>query len=98
MGYIEIHDDGLNWRKVDVDNWDRNRQNLLCQHLGFNEDANITRKNTNSRDIATGDLICYHTQPSGTSCCAYLHPSTTSSRISIPSVNCKFVWGSKDTK
>lgn len=92
-GYIEIHD-GLIWRKVRVDNWDRDRQYSLCQHLGFGRNTQFGYTRTNNRDkTAEGDLICYNTHLSGTSCCAYLQP--TSPGIFIPHVYCKFGWGFK---
>ena len=91
-GYIEIKD-ASTWRIVDVENWDRNHQKLLCQHLGFGEDDGLQSKNINSgRNIATGELICYKTQSGGdgTSCCAYLQRSTTTSTTPIPNARCKY--------
>ena len=88
-GYIEIFE-GSTWRKVNEENWDRNRQKFLCQHLGFGEiEMTITGRTRDIDDIATGDLVCYNKQPSGTSCCAYLQPSKTSSSITVPFANCK---------
>ncbi len=53
---------------------------MLCQHLGFHEtDASATTTGRFTRagyKIATGDLICYNTQTSETSCCVHLRPST----------------------
>ena len=91
-GKIEI-EDGSAWRSVDVENWDRNHQKLLCQHLGFQEDDDFRHKSIkNGTKIATGDLICYKTQSGGggTSCCAYLERSTTTSKTSIPNARCKY--------
>ncbi len=91
-GYIEIKY-GLIWRYVVEENWDKNRQKMMCQHLGFEETASNsidTRQLGSGRHIATGDLICYNTQSSETSCCVHLQPSTTTSSITFPYVRCKY--------
>ena len=91
-GKIEI-EDGSTWKGVDVENWDRKHQKLLCQHLGFEEDDDFRNQSINSgQNITTGDLICYKTQSGGggTSCCAYLQRSTTTSTILIPNARCKY--------
>lgn len=91
-GFIEIKD-GLTWRKVVEENWDKNRQKLLCQHLRLHETAenNISTRNIGSgQNIATGDLICHNTQPNETSCCIHLEPSTTISRVTLPYATCKY--------
>jgi hypothetical protein len=83
-GYIEIKH-GSTWRYVNEKNWDKIRQKMLCQHLGFREtDANVinTYWSRRSYKIATGDLICYNTLSSGTSCCTHLVPSTNTSYLS----------------
>ena len=93
FGKIEI-EDGSTWRSVDVENWDRNHQKLLCQHLGFEEDDDFRNKSIDSdQKIATGDLICYQTQSGrdGTSCCAYLERSTTTSTTLISNARCKYI-------
>ena len=92
-GYIEIKDGSI-WRYVLEENWDKNCQKMLCQHLGF-EDTGVIRtaRLDGIRYIATGDLICYKTRSSETSCCVYLQPSrtnTTSIKIPWPSVRCKY--------
>ena len=90
QGYIEIKDGSI-WRKVVENNWDENRQNMLCQHLGFEE---ITGNNMETKQlesgqkIATGDLICYNTQLTKTSCCVHLEPSTTTTTTVAPYVRC----------
>ena len=92
VGKIEI-EDGSTWRSVDVENWDRNHQKLLCQHLGFEEDDDFRHKSINrGQKIATGNLICYKPQSGGggTSCCAYLQRSTTTSKTAIPNARCKY--------
>ena len=91
-GYIEI-ENGSDWRKVDEENWDRNRQRMLCQHLGFDEiDGNVieTRQLGSGEQIATGDLICYDTQSSGASCCVHFTPSISTTSTTIPDVRCKY--------
>jgi hypothetical protein len=90
-GFIEIKDSI--WRTVKEENWDKNHQKMLCQHLGFKEtDANAIRfiKIGCEQDIATGNLICYKTQPSGTSCCIRLVPSKTKSDVDMPYVKCEY--------
>jgi hypothetical protein len=93
-GFIEIHV-GLTWRRVVEENWDKNRQKIMCQHLGFEEtdDNKIVIKQLGSGlNIATGDLICYNTiQPSGTSCCIHLQPSKSPPNTTIPDVQCKCI-------
>ena len=93
-GYIEIKDGSI-WRKVVEETWNKIRQKMLCQHLGFQEtvDNSIEKRSLrNSQNIATGDLICYATtQPSGTSCCVHeLQPSASTSSFRIPHVKCKY--------
>lgn len=89
-GGIEIKD-GSTWRRVDEENWDWNHQKLLCEHLGFDEEKDIRYKHINRGEIiATGDLICYKTQSGGTSCCAYLQRSKSSSTTYIPNLRCKY--------
>jgi hypothetical protein len=90
-GFIEIKD-GPTWRKVDEENWDKDRQKMLCQHLGFGENTNtsIGNSSTTSREqIARGHLICYEAHPyTEISCCIYLEPLTTTSETTIPYVTC----------
>ena len=90
-GHIEIKN-GSVWKKADEENWNDERQKMLCQHLGFETFDGITtetRKLISGQQIATGDLICYNSQPNGTSCCIHLEPSTSSTSTKIPYVNCK---------
>ncbi|XP_028417344.1 receptor-type tyrosine-protein phosphatase F-like [Dendronephthya gigantea] len=92
-GHLQIKD-GFGWRYVIENNWDKKRQKMLCQHMGFDETANniIRRRTLRMREsvkIASGDLICYSRQSKGTSCCAHLVPSTTRSTVSVPYVKCK---------
>ena len=65
---------------------------MLCQHLGFNETDDFRSDWFGSRpDIATGDLICYNTQASGTSCCTHLVPSRpTNNLVRITHVRCEY--------
>jgi hypothetical protein len=90
QGFIEIKDNST-WRKVSEERWDEYRQKMLCQHLGFNGtdgNINVTRNISSGNEIATGDLICYKTQPNGTSCCIHVVPSTTNASTSVPYVTC----------
>ncbi|XP_028410756.1 uncharacterized protein LOC114533438 isoform X2 [Dendronephthya gigantea] len=92
-GRLQIKD-GSSWRYVREDNWDKKRQKMLCQHLGFVEttENNIMRRRMRflgGLKIASGDLICYRRHSKGTSCCAHLVLSTTRSFVSVPYVKCK---------
>ncbi|CAB4024817.1 retinoschisin-like isoform X2 [Paramuricea clavata] len=91
-GFIEIRN-GSTWRRVVEENWDKNRQKMLCQHLGFEETADnkiVTKQLGSGQNIATGDFVCYNTiQPSGTSCCIHLEPSTSPPSTKITDVQCK---------
>ena len=93
-GFLYIYD-GSTWRRVVEENWDKNRQKMLCQHLGFEEtDDNkiVIRQLGGGYNIATGDFICYNTiLSSGTSCCIHLQPSVSSPNTTIPYVQCKCI-------
>ena len=90
-GFIEIKD-GPTWRKVNEENWDEDRQTMLCQHLGFEENTNTSIDNgsiASGQNITTGHLMCYKTQRnSEISCCIYLEPFTTTPVTTIPYVTC----------
>jgi hypothetical protein len=61
--------------------------------LGFEEiDSNViqTGQLGSGRQIATGDLICYDTQSSRTSCCVHLKPSISTTSTRIPYMSCKY--------
>ena len=92
-GYIEIKD-ASSWRVFNVENWDRNYQELLCQHLGFEEDDDFLLTNiTSGKMIATGDLMFYNETQSGgggASCCVDLQRSATTSKTSVPNARCKY--------
>ena len=91
-GYIEIKNGSI-WKKVAEENWDENRQKMLCQYLGFEEiDGNNieTTQLGSGQEIVTGDLICYNTQSNRTSCCVHLNPLTTNTSTAIPDVRCKY--------
>ena len=85
--------DGSTWRYVNEENWDINREKMLCRHLGFKEtdakDPKIIWFGSGYK-IANGDLIFYNTQPSGTSCCVHLVPSIASSNVPIPYARCEY--------
>ncbi|XP_028399358.1 uncharacterized protein LOC114522809 [Dendronephthya gigantea] len=85
-GFIEVKND-TTWRKVIEENWDKNRQKILCEHLGFSETSANTIRNMEiaaNEEIASGDLVCNNnTGSSGTSCCVDLVPSTTFLNVNI---------------
>ncbi|CAB4024291.1 ---NA---, partial [Paramuricea clavata] len=91
QGYIQVND-GSTWKYVNEKHWDKIRQKMLCQHLGFKEtDANpiyIYAWSQRSYNIATGNLICYNIQPSKTSCCIRLVPSTSNPAPGLPYAKC----------
>jgi hypothetical protein len=90
-GHIEIRN-GSTWIKADEENWNDERQKMLCQHLGFETFDDIsaeTRQFEKGQQIITGDLICHNTEPNGTSCCIHLKPSTSNTNTKIPYVKCK---------
>lgn len=92
-GYIEVKSDSR-WRKVDEKRWDKIRQKMLCQHLKLNEaeESDIFTKTIGGgKKIANGDLICYSTQPTGTSCCIHLESSMSTSRTAVPYVTCGMI-------
>ena len=88
-GYIGV-DDGSIWRNVGENNWDKNRQKMFCEYLGFSDtDALIRGTILNRRnDTGTGDFICYKTQSEEVSCCVHLKPSNQE-RTWIPYARCK---------
>ena len=88
-GYFQVFDGSI-WRYVGENNWDKNRQKMFCEYLGFNDtDASIAGGTFNRRnDIATGHFICYKTQTEEISCCVHLKPSNQDG-TSIPYVKCK---------
>ncbi|XP_028417346.1 uncharacterized protein LOC114541738 [Dendronephthya gigantea] len=92
-GYLQIKD-GSGWRYVREENWDKKRQKMLCQHMGFVETAKniIWRRRIRLLEglkIASGDLMCYRRRLRRTSCCAHLVLSTTMSSVPVPYVKCK---------
>lgn len=94
-GYLQIRD-GSGWRFVSEDNWDKKRQKMLCQHLGFARTTEkiISRRRFRSPSglkLASGDLICYNRRSRVTSCCAHLVPSTINSTIALPYVECEYI-------
>ncbi|XP_028402580.1 receptor-type tyrosine-protein phosphatase delta-like isoform X10 [Dendronephthya gigantea] len=90
-GFIEVKND-TTWRKVIEENWDKDRQKMLCEHLGFGETSANTIRNmeiTANEEIASGDLVCYNTGSGGTSCCVHLVPSTTTAKVDTTYAECK---------
>ncbi|XP_028402571.1 receptor-type tyrosine-protein phosphatase F-like isoform X3 [Dendronephthya gigantea] len=91
-GFIEVKNNDTTWKKVIEENWDKDRQKMLCEHLGFSETSANTIRNmeiTANEEIASGDLVCYNTGSNGTSCCVHLVPSTTTTKVDIPYAECK---------
>ena len=88
-GYIKVYDDSI-WKNVRENNWDKNRQKMFCEYLGFSDaDASIRGAILNTRnDIATGEFICYERQSEGISCCVHLK-SPEKNRNWIPYARCK---------
>ena len=90
--YIQVKH-GSTWRYVGPgkNNWDKNRQKMFCEYLGFSDrDASIAgltfiRRN----DIAAGDFMCYKTQSDEISCCVHLKPTNSQERIWLPYTGCK---------
>ena len=88
-GYIQVYDGSI-WRYVGENNWDKSRQKMFCEYLGFNStDASISRAYLNRQNnIATGEFICYKTQSEKISCCVHLKPTIKESTW-IPYARCK---------
>ena len=88
-GNIKVYDGSI-WRNVGENNWDKNRQKMFCEYLGFSDrDASIRGTVLNERNnTATGDFICYKTQSEKVSCCVHLKPPKED-RIWIPYARCK---------
>lgn len=93
--YIQIKDSQSVWRYVKVENWDKVREEMLCQFLGFGgiEYRYFYWTSTfrlTGYNIATGDLICYKRPSNETSCCVHLTPSKTERPILMPLAWCKY--------
>ena len=91
-GSIQIKD-GSKWRYVKEENWDKLRQNMLCQYLGFSGKGYATRHTLSSSGYnfysATGHLICHKRQSKGLSCCVHVTRSTNENSITLPYARCK---------
>jgi hypothetical protein len=91
-GFIEIKH-GSFWRRVNGKYWDKKREKMLCQHLGYKEmaanDIKVDKLGV-GYSILIGDLICYDTQSNGTSCCVHLVPFETTSSIKMQYVRCEY--------
>jgi hypothetical protein len=89
---VQIKDGNL-WRFVIKDNWDKNREKILCQHLGFTSTGNSVRSGNLSKEalIANGDLECYNTNANGiTACCVHLEPSIATGIERSPYPECEY--------
>ena len=86
---------GSTWRYVrpGKNDWDKKRQKMFCEYLGFSEGGASTTGVTFSRrnDIAAGNFICYKTQSKEISCCVHLKP-TNQERNWIPYARCKHMY------
>jgi hypothetical protein len=91
VGYIEIKHGSI-WMKVVEKNWDKKRENMLCQHLGFQADEGSQGNSfgySRKVQVATGDLICYTRTSKGTSsCCIHLERSKYTATTLFPYVRC----------
>jgi hypothetical protein len=85
--------DGHLWRSVVKNNWDKNREKILCQHLGFTSTEKSVRSGKPKKEalIANGDLECYNTNSNGiTACCVHLQPSIATGKESSPYPECEY--------
>ena len=92
QGFIQIKD-GSTWRYVKEENWDKKRQKMLCQYLGFSgseikEIASPSRLSSGN-NIATGHLICYKPRSKEASCCVHLTPYKNENIVWIPYAKCE---------
>ena len=66
---------------------------MLCRYLGFTKTSENKKMTVpfgpNGHGIASGDLICYKVYEKETDCCINLVPSTPTSTVEIPYVQCK---------
>ena len=93
-GYIQVkHRSTWTYVGLGKNNWDKNRQKMFCEYLGFSDkDASTTGLTFIGRnDTATGDFICYKTHSKEISCCANLKP-TNQERAWIPYARCKHTY------
>ena len=64
-GYIEIKD-GSTWKKVDEENWKREHQKLMCEHLRFEvTEGKIEIRQLRSEQQDESGVLIYNTQPTG---------------------------------
>ncbi|XP_028411944.1 uncharacterized protein LOC114534670 [Dendronephthya gigantea] len=89
-GFLEIKN-GSTWRKVNEEIPFKNRENILCERLGFIGTSwnNVSTKEIGNRQvIATGDLCYNNTKSSNTPCCTHLLLSTVAPDIKLPYFTC----------
>ena len=91
-GSIQIKD-GSTWRYVKEENWDKKRQKMLCQYLGFNgsksDEIVSPSRLSRGKNIATGHLMCYKPPSKEVSCCVHLTPYKNQNIVEIPYARCK---------
>ena len=95
MGVIQIRVK-KGWLYANDKNWDLNREDMLCQYLGFKRNKEESTSNTYLRyisNILSGDLICY----AKTSCCVHLKLVQHNANNLIPYVACKYIYRLENT-
>ena len=97
-GRIQVYNDPK-WRRVKEENWDVNKEKMLCHHLGFNHQSRQSRKHSKQKEfqkqgtILSGDLMCYAAEMSNkTSCCIHLThvPILSGQKVELPLVQCEY--------
>lgn len=95
-GNIQVYN-ASKWKRVKEENWDINKEKMLCHHLGFNHQRRQTYSNPKTfkkpGEILSGDLLCYAAEMSKkTSCCIHLThvPITSGQKVEFPSVQCEY--------
>ena len=94
-GNIQVYN-GSKWRRVKEENWDINKEKMLCHHLGFNHQKSqiYSKLKTFKKPggILSGDLLCYAAEKSNkTSCCIHLThvPIISNQTVKLPFVQCE---------
>ena len=90
--YVQIKD-GSTWRYIVVSKmWNKTLSKMLCHHLGFNAMENDLSSSQCGKGckIASGDVVCYNSHPSRTSCCVHLQPSIARENVLLPYARCKY--------
>ena len=76
--------------------WDKNRQKLFCEYLGFSDTNDLiieSNRPHEGNDIVTGDFIFYKTQLGKISFCVHLKPrAKDSKRSKLSYAKCKYLY------